>query len=159
MMPAPDRASNQAAKNVFSVTVSRYDSVTYQESDRSSVISDHSEGGIYLSVKRFIAKTKTVRELLVRNFPFSRFATGKFLDLSDDRPEQIDVVVAEQLAGFEALNRRRYALQAAARIDMLHRKRGQLARRVAVVLDEHQVAELDEALASLDVDRALHARM
>ena len=97
-----------------------------------------------MSNSSFCAVARAVAEL-----------AGHALDALDDGLEQIDVVIAEQLAGFEALNRRRNALQPAAGIDMLHRQRRQLARRVAVVLDEDQVAELDEALASLDVDRAL----
>src|SRR6202047_472117 len=37
---------------------------------------------------------------------------------------------------------------------MLHRQRRQLARRVAIELDENEIRQLDETRASLDIDRA-----
>src|ERR1700684_4043534 len=73
----------------------------------------------------------------------------------DNRLKQVDVVVTENLARLDALQCRRGSLQPCARIDVLLRQRIKVARRVAVELDENQVADFDEALASVDVHEAL----
>src|SRR5713101_3539261 len=81
------------------------------------------------------------------------------LNFFDDRLEQIDIVVAEDLACLEALQCRRGALEPGAGIDVLLRQRSQRARLVAVVLNEDQVAELDESLASVNVYKTFLTRM
>jgi hypothetical protein len=61
--------------------------------------------------------------------------------------EDVDVVVAEEAAGFLTLHHGGDALQSGAGIDVAHRQRGQLAAGVAVVLDEDEITELDEPRA------------
>src|SRR5579859_1448664 len=80
-------------------------------------------------------------------------------DLAYNCLEDVNIVIAEQAAGLETLQHRGDALQPSPRIDVFHRQRGELPRRVAVVLNEDQVAQLDEARATVNVDAACRAAM
>ena len=80
-------------------------------------------------------------------------------NLVDDRLKEIDLVVAEDLARLDRLHRGRHALEAGAGIDVLLRQRSQRARRVAVELDENEIAHLDESLAAVDVHETFLPRV
>ena len=138
-------APDDPAQHVFAIGVAGRDAVGDEERHRARVVGDRAI--TRCRVPSFCAVWAAVADFL-----------GDDLDFLDDRLEQIDLVVAEDLAGLDRLHRGRHALEAGAGIDVLFRQRIQLARRVAVVLDENQIADLDEALASIDVDEAFLAR-
>src|SRR5262249_19229233 len=58
--------------------------------------------------------------------------------------EQVNVIVAQQLAGFEALQDRCDTFEAGARIDMLHRQRPQCSCTIAVELNKDEVPQFNE---------------
>src|SRR5262249_50767493 len=67
---------------------------------------------------------------------------GQTLRAANDRLEDVDVVVAR-----DALDDRRDPLEAHPGVDVLGGKLGERTRRVAVVLDEDQIPDLDVARA------------
>src|SRR5208282_758167 len=133
-------APDDAAQDVLAIGIAGVDAFGNQEGHGARVVGDDAKRNVVLGIVG-IAGARS--ELL-----------NGVLDLADDRLKQIDVVVAQHAAGFEALQSSRNALQSRPGIDVFLRQRSQLARRIAVVLDEDQVAEFDEALASVDIDGA-----
>src|ERR1700730_15317657 len=79
---------------------------------------------------------------------------SRLLNLGDDLLEEINIVIPEQLAGFEALHYRRDTFQAGTGIDMFHRQRREFSSGVAVVLDKDQITKFNEAGTSIYVDAA-----
>src|SRR5271163_4272520 len=138
-------AADDAAQHVLAIGVAGRDAVGDQEGHRARVIGDRAVRYVALLV---LAIWTAVADLLRNN-----------LDFLDDRLEQIDVVVAEDPAGLDALHCCSNTFESRAGVDVLFRERIQLAGRVAVVLDENEIAHLDVALASINVDEASLARV
>ncbi len=138
-------APNDPAQHVLAIGVAGHDAVGNQKRHRARMVSDRAKRDVALFL---LAVTRLVAELL----------RGLF-DFVHDRLEQIDVVVAEDLARLKTLQRCRGSLEPGAGVDVLLRQRSQYSAAVAVVLNENQVAELDEALASVDIDEAFLARV
>ncbi len=138
-------APNDSPQHVLAIGVAGRDAVRDEEGHRARMIRNRAIRDVALDV---FAVRAAVAEFLCG-----------YLNFFDDRLEQIDLVVAEDLAGLDALQRGRDTLQPRASIDMLLRQRSQLARLIAVVLNENQVADLDEPLASVDVHETFLPRM
>ena len=138
-------APDDSPQHVFAIGVAGRDAVGDEEGHRACVVGNRAKRYVALVV---LAVVRLAAELLRGLFNFV-----------DDRLKQIDVVVAENLARLDALQRRRSSLQACARIDVFFRQRTEVPRRVAVELDENEVADLDEALAAVDVHEALLPRV
>ncbi len=138
-------APNDSAQHVLAIGVARHDAVGDEEGHCARMIRNRAIRDVAVDV---FAVRVAVAEFLCR-----------YLNFLDDGLEQIDVVIAEDLSCLEALQRGGDTLEPGSRIDMLLRQRGQLPGLIAVVLNENQVAEFDEALASVDVHETFLARM
>ena len=124
-----NRPAHDAAKNVAAAFVRRHDAVANQECSRSRMVSDDAEAG---SIRRAWA---------VGGLRLSHFLS-ELRSAGDDFAESVGVVV-----GGDFLKDRSDALEARSRVDRRLRQRGELARRVAIVLHEHQIPELHVAVA------------
>ena len=114
----------QPAQHVAAAVVARQHAVGDERADRAGVVGDDAEGDVPLGA---------VAVSLAR----------QFLGGADDFAEQVHVVVGE-----DSLEHRGDALEAHAGVHVLGRQFVQLASGVAVVLDEHQVPQLDVARAA-----------
>src|SRR4029079_8261842 len=117
------------AQHVATPFVARHHAVADEEGHRAQVIRHHAQRDVALRA-RAVGRTR---------------APGHGLD---DRLEEIGVVVRAP-----ALHDGRDALEAHARVDTGRGQRRQLAGRVPVVLHEHEVPDLEPAVAlALDAD-------
>src|SRR5260370_38773648 len=144
---APGRggAPDDSPQHVLAIGVAGRDALGDEEGHRACVIRNRAIRDVALYVF-------AVRQAI------DEFLCG-YLNFFYDRLEQIDLIVAKDLAGFDALHRCGNPFQSRACIHVLFRQRIQLARRVAVVLDENEIAHLDESLASVDVDETFLPRV
>ena len=138
-------APDDSPQHVFAIGIARRDAVGDEEGHRARVVGNRAKRYVAFDV---LAVVRLVAELL----------HGLF-NLVDDRLKEIDLVVAEDLARLDRLHRSRHTLEACAGIDVLFRQRSQRARRVAVELDENEIAHLDESLASVDVHETFLSRV
>src|ERR1700687_1623437 len=103
--PMTRGATDEPAEHVLAIGVAGGDSLCDQETDRARVIGDRS----IRNVAFFIFAVRA---------PVADFLYAA-LNFFDDRLEQIDIVVAEDLACLEALQGCRGAFEAGAGIDVL----------------------------------------
>jgi len=118
-----DGAAQQAAQHVAAALVARQDAVGDHEGDRAGMVGDDAQGQIHLGV-----------------LPVG--AAGQTLAHGHEAAQHIGLVV-----GLHPLHDGGHALQAHARIDVLLGQGGKRAVLLAVVLGEHAVPELQEAVA------------
>src|SRR5579875_1760147 len=134
------RSADDSPQHVPAIRVAGNQPFGNQKTHRAGMIGDRAEGDVSVVS---LSVTGAFTESRRRAFDFANY-----------RLKNINIVIAQQPASLEALQHRGDAFQAGAGIDMLHRQGRQVARRVAVVLDEHEIAQLDESGASVNVDPA-----
>ena len=119
--PVPRGAAQDAAQHVAAAFVRGQHTVADQEGDGAGVVGDHTQRHVRLG-------------------PGAERHPRELLGAGEDRGEQVGLVVAR-----ESGEHLRGALEAGARVHRRLRERCQAPRRVAVVLHEDQVPELEEA--------------
>ena len=117
------RAAHDPAQHVAAAFVRRQHAVGDQERRRAQMIGDHAQRGLLLAL---------------------RIGAGQFGDGADQRDEQIDVVIVVL-----ALQHGGDALQPRAGIDRGLRQRIARAALELLELHEHEIPDLDEAVAVL----------
>ena len=117
------RAAHDPAQHIAAALVRRQHAVGDQERRRAQMIGDHAQRGLLLAF---------------------RIGAGQFGDGVDQRDEQVDVVIVVL-----ALQHRGDALQARAGIDRRLRQRIAHAALELLELHEHEIPDLDEAVAVL----------
>ena len=117
-------APDNPAKNVTPSLVRRNDAVRDEHRRRSRVVSDHT------------------KRCVLDGHPSLVPALREGLDPADDSLEEVRVVIVVL-----ALENRRDAFEAGARVDARLRKRGHLSRGAAVELHEDEVPDLHDAVA------------
>ena len=115
------RAAHDPAQHVAAALVRGQHAVGDQERRRAQMIGDDAQGGLLLAL---------------------RIGSGQFGDGADQGYEQVDVVIVVL-----ALQHGRDALQARASVDRRFRQRVADPRRDLLVLHEHEIPDLDEAVA------------
>src|SRR5208283_5520592 len=152
----PNSATNKAPQYVSRADITRNNAVGDQKANGSGMIGDRAIGDIGIRVLSISDDADSLTTPYHIHRPTTRAVYVNVLFyLSNDKKKRVDIVIAQIAAGLDTLQHRRDPLEPRPRIDMLHRQRRELARRVAVVLDENQVAEFDIARAPVDIDRAL----